>query len=240
MLKALKRLCSALWGAKAIDERCAEHLMPEEAESPGEPTGAEHAKPCDQSPASAASSTTGCQSRCSSIGSHGVVGDNVIINEADVLPRLLKLAHFEQADEAARGLVSQGIGLLRQCGYHIEDVCLVLAYASAYFDEFYAERSSDDLRSCEASHILCLLMYIGHSYVLDETCSIHIWHKRLFQHYCSLKVLDKAVMSIVAMRSYKLRVEDDALQRRYVSLLAAAGALHASCGCRLHSERQPK
>merc|ERR1719277_2448248 len=102
--------------------------------------------------------------------------------------------------------------MLRSCGYHMHDVCVVLAHASVYFND--VSKKCDKMSPGESGYIVVLLIYLAHSYVQDENCQLQTWHKYLFKRYCSLLILDKALMSMMKLRGYILRVDGKVLQKR--------------------------
>jgi len=113
--------------------------------------------------------------------------------------------------------------MLRLCGYPRQDICCVLAHASAYFSAVF-ESVGVDMDNEEAGNVLVLLMYIAHSYVNDETCPLKLWHKHLFRNYCTVKTLDLAITRLLELRGYMLRLSDRDLARRMDHL---AGSLPA-------------
>jgi hypothetical protein len=115
--------------------------------------------------------------------------------------------------------------MLRACDFSNEDICSILAHASAYFVDVY-EKCGDGMDANEVGNVLALLMFLAHSYVLDETCRLKTWHKYLFTQYCSLDMLSSAVMRLMEVRNYLLRLEDEDLKQRYTALLRASGHYH--------------
>merc|ERR1712232_1467662 len=104
-------------------------------------------------------------------------------------------------------------------------MCSVLAHASSYFLDTYA-KCGDGMDASEVGNVLALLIFLAHSYVLDETCRLKTWHKYLFTKYCSLDMLSSAVMRLMEIRNYLLRLEDEDLKQRYTGLLRASGHYH--------------
>lgn len=102
--------------------------------------------------------------------------------------------------------VLQGVRLLHQCGYDYADVILVLAYASVYFRGAFASIGKK-MSPNEAAHVVVLLIYLAHAFLLDETCPLRIWQKHIFRKYCTLKVLDSALFRLFQMRpDFKLKI----------------------------------
>jgi hypothetical protein len=111
--------------------------------------------------------------------------------------------------------------MLRACDFSNEDICSVLAHASSYFMDTYT-KCGEDMDENEVGNVMALLIFLAHSYVQDETCRLKVWHKYLFSKYCSLAMLSSAVMRLLEIRSYILRLEDGDLNHRYTSLLRAS------------------
>jgi hypothetical protein len=116
--------------------------------------------------------------------------------------------------------ILQAVGLMEACDIPTEDICVVLAYGSVYVNDLAKQCAGMSDR--EASYIACLLLYLAHSYVHDQTCSLRSWHRHLFKDYCDLGVLNKAILNLMKMRGYVLRVDDCEIQERLARLLACA------------------
>lgn len=116
------------------------------------------------------------------------------------------------------------IQFLRLCGYSTEEVCSVLAHASVYMLDVLA-KCGNRMTPAESSSIMVALVYIAHCYVLDETCPLSYWHRHLCRDYCQLKHFDAAVLRLMALRRYILRVDGANLQQRYALLCASATAV---------------
>ncbi|CAE7574489.1 unnamed protein product [Symbiodinium pilosum] len=67
--------------------------------------------------------------------------------------------------------VLQGIRLMHLCEYHYADVVLTLAYASVYFRSAF-NNIGQKMSDYEAAHVCVLLIYLAHSFLLDETCPL--------------------------------------------------------------------
>ncbi|CAE7394456.1 unnamed protein product [Symbiodinium natans] len=66
---------------------------------------------------------------------------------------------------------SMGIRLMHLCEYHYADVVLTLAYASVYFRSAF-NNIGQKMSDYEAAHVCVLLIYLAHSFLLDETCPL--------------------------------------------------------------------
>jgi hypothetical protein len=67
----------------------------------------------------------------------------------------------------------------------------------------------------EAANAVVAQMFIAHSYFEDETCPLWVWHDHIFQNYCSLKTLNEAILKLLAIRAYSLRVDRKEMMKRY-------------------------
>lgn len=147
-----------------------------------------------------------------------------------VLPAAAKYAHFEEdllllsrftqilcggapgavtkvQNQGVYKTVLQAIRLLHLCEYEYTDVVLVLAHASVYFRSTFAA-VGHRMGEHEAAHVLVLLIYLAHSFILDISCPLRCWQKHIFRKYCTLKVLDAALFRLFKMRKFLLRVTE--------------------------------
>lgn len=116
--------------------------------------------------------------------------------------------------------VLQGVRLMHLCDYDYADVVLVLGYASVYFRSTFSSIGKK-MSPNEAAHVVVLLIYLAHAFLLDETCPLRIWQKHIFRKYCTLKVLDAALFRLFQMRpSFKLRISDE---EERVALMGLSG-----------------
>lgn len=105
--------------------------------------------------------------------------------------------------------VLQGVRLMHLCDYDYADVVLVLGYATVYFRTTFSSIGKK-MSPNEAAHVVVLLIYLAHAFLLDETCPLRIWQKHIFRKYCTLKVLDAALFRLFQMRpGFKLRISDE-------------------------------
>lgn len=139
----------------------------------------------------------------------------------------LDLCKLPQGDAHWAKLVVDLVTLMRRCLFAPEDICSVLAHASAYFQEM--QLTALDTLGMRGQRVLVVLVYIAHCYVLDKTCPLRYWREHILQDdACSLKALDAMVVPLMGLRGFKLRLEDDELRRRYSALYWASG-----CGASL-------
>jgi len=108
--------------------------------------------------------------------------------------------------------------LLHLCDYNVEDISCVMAHASVYFDEAYGV-CGGQMDASEIGNVAVTLFFIAHSYTQDETCPLHVWHQHLFRKYCSVKTLNAALIRLLELRGYILRVDAAELQVRFHFLM---------------------
>jgi len=153
--------------------------------------------------------------------------DNARISAENVylLSGFLELSKLRSTDTKTMLMLLRTISFLRCCNYDAQDIIVVLAHASVYFSEAAAACEGRFERvPGEAGYIIALLTYLAHCHVLDETCPLRFWHQRLFGGYCTLPLLDKALLRLMALRGYRLRIGDDDLTLRCDQLRACLGA----------------
>jgi hypothetical protein len=145
------------------------------------------------------------------------------VNDIYLLSCFLDLAQVRDISCESCKLLLRTVKMLRACDFSNEDICSVLAHASSYFQDAYS-LCGDSMDANEVGNVMALLIFVAHSYVQDETCRLRIWHKYLFAKYCSLDMLNSAVLRLLEIRNYILRLEDDDLAERYDCLLRASSA----------------
>merc|ERR1719199_16171 len=96
--------------------------------------------------------------------------------------------------------------LLHLCEYGHDDLCVLLGYTSVYFKKTFALCGSHMDRH-EVANALVLLLFIAHSYLLDETCPLSVWHTHLFAKYCSMRTLNAAVFRLLDIRGFRLKLD---------------------------------
>jgi len=141
--------------------------------------------------------------------------------DINLLARVLELCRVSEADSETAKLLLRALKFLWLCDYSSEDICSTMAHATAYFVDAFS-LCGNQMDSCEVGNVLTTLMFIAHCYVQDETCPLHVWHQHLFKSYCPLRTLNVAIIRLMEIRRYVLRLEQDDFDRRYFSLLQAA------------------
>jgi len=141
------------------------------------------------------------------------------IYDLHLISVFLEQAGYSNADADVVKRLLRALDLMRRCDYSAEDVCSTLAHASTYFPGIF-NHCKHGLQPGETGYILTLLVYIAHCYVLDETCPLRVWHSLLFKDYCPLSKLNQAIVRLLQIRRYVLRVEPAHLAVLYDSLYA--------------------
>lgn len=137
--------------------------------------------------------------------------------EIQLLLQFLELSGKPVLNKRSWDLCLRTVHFLHACGYNYDDTCAVLALASKYFQDLLA-RCGARMGAEEAGHIMVLVVYIAHSYALDETCPLSTWHRCLSNSYCTLGMMSSAVLRLMGLRGYVLRLEDEELESRYSAL----------------------
>lgn len=121
------------------------------------------------------------------------------------------------AEKAAHAL-RNCIRLLRDCGFTRYDIEVTIAHATSYFSVFREtlrrEGKSDVQFSREFANIFCVLVYLAHSHIDDNTIPLRHWHEYIFVRYCTLHILNAAIVGTMKKLDYKLRVKPAELTAR--------------------------
>jgi len=139
------------------------------------------------------------------------------LEDIHLLSTFLDLAKVPEMHGDGFKVLLHTLKLLRLCDYSAEDICSVLAHASEYFGDVH-DICGTQMGNREVANVLTSLLYIAHCFVHDETCPLHIWHQYLFRKYCPLKTLNAAVMRLMEILQYRLRLEPTDLAERYTRL----------------------
>jgi len=134
-----------------------------------------------------------------------------------LLSAFLDLAKVPDVDGASAKLLLRMLRLLHRCSYSAVDICSILAHASSYFIDVF-QMCGNYMDAAEVGNVLVTVVFLAHSYIQDETCPLKVWHEYLFRGYCPLKKLSEAIIRVMAIRKYILRVDDAELTERYDTL----------------------
>lgn len=222
-------------GSKGHQPSTNEATPPIEGESPAHLAGSSAPNSSLRSTTIAASlpSSDGstCMQRAASVGMHEVVwpdlhlGERIqpyqnyahCVGDVHLLARFLELTEVPDIQGDSIKLLFRTLKFLRLCDYTQEDICSILAHASAYFTDAWVLCGSQ-MDASEVGNVLATLTYVAHCYVQDETCPLHIWHQHLFRKYCPLKTLNAAVIRLMQIRRYVLRLTSEDLNYRFGGL----------------------
>lgn len=141
--------------------------------------------------------------------------------DVSALSCFLDIARVSEISGESVKLLLRTLKFLRACDYHNEDICCILAHSSAYFIDAFS-LCGQSMSSSEVGNVLAILIFVAHAWVQDETCPLRIWHQHLFKQYCELDVLNKAIVRLLEIRSYILRVEREEIKWRFARLKEAS------------------
>lgn len=139
------------------------------------------------------------------------------LSDVQLLVRFLALAQVSDVNDSTVKLLLRALKQLWCMELSAEEVCSVLAHASSYFPSV-SSLCGGRMSRTEVGNVLVVLVYLAHTWVLDQTCRLSAWHRQLFSTYCSLETLEKSVFHMLKLRGYTLRVDDEDLHRRYEAL----------------------
>jgi len=115
---------------------------------------------------------------------------------------------------------SGSMRLMCMCGYEMYDICVVLAFASAYFACITQPALvKGDMALEERENLLTVCIFVAHSFVLDTNCPLHVWREMVLKGRCSMAALNKATVHVLRLRSFRLRISDENFDRRLRRLL---------------------
>jgi hypothetical protein len=148
--------------------------------------------------------------------------------DAGILSLFLELCKVNDVSSESMKLLLRTLRFLRSCHYSDEDICLVLAHASLYFPDTYAV-AGHTMSLNEAGNVLVTLIFLAHCWVQDETCPLRIWHQHLFKQYCTLETLNAAVLRLMELRGYILRVDSKEVEHRTHKMLEEGENVDREC-----------
>mmetsp|Transcript_37086 Transcript_37086/g.81053 ORF Transcript_37086/g.81053 Transcript_37086/m.81053 type:complete len:218 (+) Transcript_37086:57-710(+) len=123
-----------------------------------------------------------------------------------------------QVDRDGIKQMLKAVKMLRLCDYTAEDIRSVLSHAAVYVSRTLAV-CGDTMEATEASNVSVVLMFISHSYTMDEHCPLRVWHQHLFAEYCTVKELNAALVRLLNFQGSVLRVEESEHKRIAALLL---------------------
>lgn len=145
-----------------------------------------------------------------------------------MLAKFLELGRAPGACDLDRGLLVlqiRAVRMLHLCDYCSDDICLILAhasaYASAYFRKISVARRGSPLRPTEVSYMLLIFMYMAHAWIMDRNCELSEWHDYLFDEWCTIGQLNIVVLRLLMLQGGIMRLCDDEMKQRWKALLQA-------------------
>mmetsp|Transcript_38041 Transcript_38041/g.91250 ORF Transcript_38041/g.91250 Transcript_38041/m.91250 type:complete len:235 (+) Transcript_38041:44-748(+) len=138
--------------------------------------------------------------------------------ESSVKDIVASWAVADMQDPEAIVFCSAGVGprvvslvsKMERSGFPVNEIVEMLVHAEAYCEEHRALVSS--MGPLERVHAVFVLLLLAHWHVSDEPCTMANWHETFFGDYCQLRDLEAAVMKFLALRGFKLRVDDNVLR----------------------------
>eukprot|EP00746_Dinoflagellata_sp_MGD_P142516 gnl/MRDRNA2_/MRDRNA2_75471_c0_seq1.p1 gnl/MRDRNA2_/MRDRNA2_75471_c0~~gnl/MRDRNA2_/MRDRNA2_75471_c0_seq1.p1 ORF type:complete len:231 (-),score=27.92 gnl/MRDRNA2_/MRDRNA2_75471_c0_seq1:223-915(-) len=139
-----------------------------------------------------------------------------------VAAKLLQHIHNPYSSDAAEAQkamrpILRSFRLLHLCGFDTDSIEVIVAHAAVYLQDLLGTlHGADDhtMTLQELSFVTCLQLFLAHSWLEDVACSLKNWHKYVFAGYCSIKTLNAALVRLLEIRSYKLRVDEATVDAR--------------------------
>jgi hypothetical protein len=142
-----------------------------------------------------------------------------------VMMRFAQLAKIPRITGGYAKLILRTLKMLHLCKYPDSDIWVVMAHASVYFVDV-CKAVGPAMDEVERNNMIVPTVFLAHSFIVDETCPLKVWHKHLLGSYCSLKILNAAVLEILKQRGYILRLEDSELVERLNCITPVACSLY--------------
>eukprot|EP00747_Dinoflagellata_sp_TGD_P207666 gnl/TRDRNA2_/TRDRNA2_81215_c1_seq1.p1 gnl/TRDRNA2_/TRDRNA2_81215_c1~~gnl/TRDRNA2_/TRDRNA2_81215_c1_seq1.p1 ORF type:complete len:263 (-),score=30.90 gnl/TRDRNA2_/TRDRNA2_81215_c1_seq1:156-944(-) len=123
------------------------------------------------------------------------------------------------ADEVPKAVyqISRCLRFVRLCDYEAEEIATMVAHAAVYLRNFLVNLGEAEgplkMGIVELSYAVSIMIYLGHSHAIDKNVPLKVWHQQVFAQYCTMKVLNTALMGLFGRLEFKLRVGDDELQQ---------------------------
>lgn len=141
-------------------------------------------------------------------------------DDLKLLAKFAAVAGLESFDSlVCQRILRAAIWMLRSCEFPEYDICSILAHASVYYTDAIVVASKPGMAPVDAAQIVVALMFLAHCHIEDNTCPLHVWHQHLCRHYCSLPLLTTAVVKLMSMRKWALRVDESVIMPRLRYLL---------------------
>lgn len=107
--------------------------------------------------------------------------------------------------------------LLHLARFARDSIEVIMAHTVVYIVESLEKLGKENTESMdmqELASVACLQMFLAHSYVEDKACPLRIWHRHVFAGYCKLRTLNAALLRLMELRGYIMRVDPEVLQSR--------------------------
>lgn len=142
-----------------------------------------------------------------------------------VMMRFAELANIPRITKGYAKLVLRTLKLLHLCKYPASDIWTVMAHSSVYVVDV-CKAVGPAMNEEERNSIIVATIFLAHSYIIDETCPLKVWHKHLLGSYCSLKILNAAILELFKQRGYILRLDDMDLAERLACITPVTCSLN--------------
>lgn len=130
----------------------------------------------------------------------------------------LTLAKLPVSQEVTASILSTLV-LFRRMNYDDTDILSVMSHASAY--SACIQQRSLGTSAGELGSLLVVCIYAAHGWVMDLHCPARVWFADVLERRCSIKAFNKAIMHLMRLRGYRLRITPRSLSERFNNLKSA-------------------
>jgi hypothetical protein len=110
---------------------------------------------------------------------------------------------------------------------------MTLAVAIVYGEDGSIRRAFED-GSTRALIRFCMLVFMAHTYLVDEPCFLVTWHSYVFRNLCSIDDLNRELLASLWPRKGGLSVKEASADLAYQAL--ADALKRTAAGLRVHDE----
>lgn len=135
---------------------------------------------------------------------------------AKVANAFLSLSRIPACIEASKRVLLV-LWLFHGLRYCDEDIVSILAHASAYSASIQ-QRNDASSDPTELGCFLVVCVYAAHGWVMDLHCPARVWFESVLEKRCSMKAFNNAIMHLMRLRGYRMRVSDRSIAERCNSL----------------------
>jgi len=147
------------------------------------------------------------------------------VEDLHVMMRFAQLAKISRITGGYAKLFLRTLKMLHLCKYPASDIWIIMAHSSVYFADV-CKAVGPVMDEEERNNMIVPTVFLAHSYIVDETCPLKVWHKHLLGNYCSLKILNAAVLELFKHRDYILRLDDMDLAERLACITPVTCSLN--------------